>query len=168
MIKMTINYLCRMKILMVCLGNICRSPLAEGILKDKVKKAGLDWEVDSAGTLGHNVGCAPHHFSQKVARQYGVDICEQKCRHFTKDDIKNFDRIYVMDDENYLDVKRISGGNWDSGKVDLIMNEVYPGEDRIVPDPWFGGEEGFHKVYEMLDKACDAIIKKYSHSLHSI
>lgn len=157
-----------MKILMICLGNICRSPLAEGILKDKVKKAGLDWEIDSAGTLGHNVGCPPHHLSQKVARQYGMDICEHKCRNFSKEDIKNFDKIYVMDDENYLDVKRISVKNWDAGKVDLIMNELYPGEDRIVPDPWYGGEEGFHKVYEMLDKACDAIIKRYAPSMHSI
>jgi protein-tyrosine phosphatase len=165
---MTINYLCRMKILMVCLGNICRSPLAEGILKGKVAKAGLDWEVDSAGTLGQNEGCAPHKFSQKVALEYGVDICQHKCRYFTKDDIKNYDKIYVMDDENFLDVKRISGKNWDSGKVDLIMNELYPAEDRIVPDPWHGREEGFHKVYDMLDKACDAIIKKYAPTMHTV
>lgn len=164
----SIVYLCPMKILMVCLGNICRSPLAEGILKDKIKKAGLNWEVDSAGTLGRNEGCAPHAFSQKVALDNGLDICELKCRYFTKDDIKNFDKIYVMDDENYLDVKRISGSNWDSGKVDLILNELYPGEDRIVPDPWHGGEEGFRKVYETLDKACDAIIKKYAPSMHLV
>lgn len=130
--------------------------------------AGLDWEVKSAGTLGRNAGCPPHHFSQKVARQYGIDICDQKCRNFTCEDIKNFDKIYVMDDENYLDVKRISGKNWDSGKVDLIMNELYPGEDRIIPDPWYGGEEGFHKVYEMLDKVCDAIIRKYASSMHLV
>jgi len=157
-----------MKILMVCLGNICRSPLAEGILRDKVKKAGLDWTIDSAGTLGRNEGCAPHQFSQKIGRLHGIDISDKKCRYFTSDDIKNFDRIYVMDDENYLHVKKISGTNWDSGKVDLILNELYPGEDRIIPDPWFGGEEGFHKVYEMLDRACDAIVKKYAPVLHSI
>lgn len=157
-----------MKILMVCLGNICRSPLAEGIMRDKVAKAGLDWVIDSAGTLGRNEGTAPHHFSQQVAMQNGIDICEQRCRYFTKEDIKNFDRIYVMDDENYLDVKRISGNNWDAGKVDLILNELYPGEDEIVPDPWYGGEEGFQKVYEILDKACDAIISKYSPAMHVI
>lgn len=142
--------------------------MAEGILRDKVKNAGLDWEIDSAGTLGRNEGCAPHHFAQKVAMQYKIDICEHKCRYFTKEDVKNFDKIYVMDDENYLDVKRISGSMWDSGKVELILNELYPGEDLIVPDPWSGGEEGFHKVYDMLDKACEAIIKKYAPSMHSV
>lgn len=157
-----------MKILMICLGNICRSPLAEGILRDKIKKANLDWEVDSAGTLGRNEGCAPHKHSQKIAKQYGIDISEQKCRYFTKEDMKNFDKIYVMDDENYLDVKRLSGNNWDAGKVNLILNELYPAEDRIVPDPWYGGEEGFHRVYELLDKACDMIIKKYSPTMHVV
>ncbi|MDQ6814677.1 MAG: low molecular weight phosphotyrosine protein phosphatase [Bacteroidota bacterium] len=157
-----------MKILMVCLGNICRSPMAEGILRDKVEKTGLDWLVDSAGTLGRNEGCQPHQFSQKVAKQYNIDICQHKCRYFTREDMKNFDKIYVMDDENYLDVKRISGNTWDSGKVDLILNELYPGEDQIVPDPWYGGEEGFHKVYAILDQACDAIIKKYASPMHSV
>jgi protein-tyrosine phosphatase len=157
-----------MKILMVCLGNICRSPLAEGILRSKVEKTGLDWVIDSAGTLGRNEGCAPHKFSQKIAKQFDLDISQQKCRYFTKDDMKNFDKIYVMDDENYLDVKRISGSYFDSGKVDLILNELYPGEDRIIPDPWYGGEDGFHKVYEILDKACDAIIRKYAPTMHSI
>jgi protein-tyrosine phosphatase len=142
--------------------------MAEGILKDKVEKAGLDWTIDSAGTLGRNEGCPPHQFSQKVVGLNGIDISEKKCRYFTPDDIKHFDKIYVMDDENYLHVKKISGANWDSGKVDLILNELYPGEDRIIPDPWFGGEEGFHKVYDMLDKACDAIIKKYASIMHPV
>jgi protein-tyrosine phosphatase len=103
-----------------------------------------------------------------VALDNGLDIGEARCRYFAKDDMKNFDKVYVMDDENYLDVKRISGNNWDSGKVDLILNELYPGEDRIVPDPWYGGEEGFHKVYETLDRACDAIIKKYTAGMHLV
>ena len=151
---------------MVCLGNICRSPLAEGILRHKVKKAGLEWTVDSAGTLGQNEGCAPHHFSQKVASKFGIDICNHQCRYFKKEDMKNYDKIYVMDDENYLDVKRISGDSWDSGKVELILNELYPLEDRIVPDPLSGGEQGFYFVYELLDNACDAIIKKYAPVMH--
>lgn len=148
-----------MKILMVCLGNICRSPLAEGILRDKIKKAGLDWEVDSAGTNGYQPGCPPHHFSQKVAKQYGIDICEQKCRHFIKEDIDKFDKIYVMDDENYYEVQRIAGRKWDAKKVDFLLNEVYPGQNQMVPDPWFGGEDDFHTVYEMIDKACEKIVK---------
>lgn len=148
-----------MKILMVCLGNVCRSPLAEGILRDKVKRAGLDWEVDSAGTNGYQPGCPPHHFSQKVAKFYGIDIGEQKCRHFTKNDIDKFDTIYVMDEENYYDVQRICGEKWDPKKVDFLLNEIYPMQNRMVPDPWFGGEDGFHKVYEMIDEACEAIVK---------
>jgi protein-tyrosine phosphatase len=127
----------------------------------------LEWEVESAGTLGVH-GCPPHQFSRKVAAEYGIDISEKTCRQLTKEDIKKFDRIYVMDDENYLEVQRISAGNWDSGKVDLILNELYPGEERIVPDPVCGGEEGFRIVFESLDKACDAIIKKYAPTLHSI
>lgn len=143
---------------MVCLGNICRSPLAEGILKDKVKKAGLDWQVDSAGTNGYQPGCPPHHFSQKVAKQYGIDISNQKCRHFTGRDIENFDRIFVMDKENYNDVKEIAGEKWDAAKVDFLLNQIYTGQNKNVPDPWFGGEDGFHNVYKMIDKACDAIV----------
>jgi len=150
-----------MKVLMVCLGNICRSPLAEGILRDKVEKAGLDWEIDSAGTSGYHEGDAPHYLSQKVASLNGIDICSQLCRNFIKDDIDRFDKIYVMDDDNYYEVKRISGKKWNPAKVDYILNELYPGQDRVVPDPWFGGEDGFHEVYAMLDKACDVIVKKY-------
>ncbi len=148
-----------MKILMVCHGNICRSPLAEGILRDKIKRAGLDWEVDSAGTNGYQPGCPPHHLSQKVAKFYGIDICKQKCRHFTKDDIDDFDKIYVMDHQNYYDLQRICGKKWDAGKVDFLLNEVYPAQNRNVPDPFSGGEDEFHKVYKIVDKACDKIIE---------
>ncbi len=148
-----------MKILMVCLGNICRSPLAEGILQSKVQKAGLNWTVESAGTLGHNIGSAPHKYSQKVAKFNGIDISTQTCKHFTKDDILRFDKIYVMDADNYNDVKQIASDNWDDNKVDYLLNELYPGENVEVPDPWYGGEDGFHEVYKMLDEACSKIIE---------
>lgn len=151
-----------MKILMVCLGNICRSPLAEGILQYKVNKAGLDWKVDSAGTAGYHVGEPPHHLSQKVARLNGVDISNQCCRQFTKEDMIEFDRVYVMDSANYNDVRRISKELWNPDKTDLLLNELYPQQNRNVPDPWYGTEDGFHKVYDMIDKACDVIIKKYT------
>lgn len=147
---------------MVCLGNICRSPLAEGILRDKANKAGLGWEVDSAGTNGYEPGCPPHQFSQKVAKLYGIDICEQKCRHFVKEDMERFDKIYVMDDQNYYEVKRISADKWDENKVDYLLNELYPGKNEGVSDPWFGGEDGFHEVYKLLDEACEAVIAKYT------
>jgi protein-tyrosine phosphatase len=144
-----------MKILMVCLGNICRSPLAEGIMQDKIKKAGLDWVVDSAGTGNYHVGSPPHHLSQKVAKDNGIDICEQCCRQFVKQDMLNFDKIYVMDHDNYKDVRRISKELWNADKVDFLLNELYPGENRDVPDPWYGDEEDFYTVFELLDKACE-------------
>jgi protein-tyrosine phosphatase len=151
-----------MKILMVCLGNICRSPLAEGVMRHKLRKAGLDWEVDSAGTNHYETGCAPHRLSQKVAGMYGVDICSQQCRQFTPEDMIEFDKIYVMDKNNYNDVKRISKNLWDASKVDLLMNELYPDENRIVPDPYYNGEEDYHDVYKMIEKACEKVIEKYS------
>lgn len=147
---------------MVCLGNICRSPLAEGILKHKVKQAGLNWEVESAGTAGHNPGCPPHRLSQKIARLNGFDIHDQVCRQLEPEDILRFDKIYVMDRMNLRDCKHIFARQWNPAKVDLLMNELEPGSNKEIPDPWFGGEEGYHQVYEMISKACDAIISRYS------
>jgi len=149
-----------MKILMVCLGNICRSPMAQGILEVKAKAAGLDWQVDSAGTANYHVGEAPHHLSQKVAKSYGVDISSQHGRQLTKEDFVSFDKIYVMDKENYRDAKRIAGDNWDDKKVDLLLNEIYPNESREVPDPWYGGIENFKEVYALLNEACEKIVEK--------
>lgn len=151
-----------MKILMVCLGNICRSPLAEGILQHKADKLGLNWEVDSAGTAGYHVGEAPHKLSQKVAKLNGVDISNQRCRQFKKEDFLHYDKIYVMDTSNYNDVKRLSRELWDEKKIDLLLNEIHPQKNESVPDPWYGEEDGYHKVYKMIDEACEEIIKKYS------
>jgi protein-tyrosine phosphatase len=148
-----------MKILMVCLGNICRSPLAHGILAYKVKQAGLNWTIDSAGTGDWHVGEPPHTLSQKVAKLNGVDICEQRARQFQKTDIQEYDRIYVMDKSNYNDVRSMSGELWDENKVRLFLNELYPGENMDVPDPWYGEEDGYHTVYKLISDACDAIIK---------
>ena len=106
-----------MKILMVCLGNICRSPLAEGILQHKINKLKLNWVVDSAGTAGYHIGEAPHTLSQKVAKQNGINISQQQCRQFVREDIIRFDKIYVMDIENYNEVKRICG------KINSIINQ---------------------------------------------
>lgn len=151
-----------MKILMVCLGNICRSPLAEGILKHKAKEKGLHWIVESAGTGNYHMGEAPHRLSQHVAKLNGVDICSQKARLYKKEMMQEYDKIYVMDNQNYNDVKRISGNLWDASKVDLILNEVHPGEDRDVEDPWFDNTEpGFLKTYHEISEACDKIIKKF-------
>ncbi|MEO6233381.1 MAG: low molecular weight protein-tyrosine-phosphatase [Ferruginibacter sp.] len=148
-----------MKILMVCLGNICRSPLAEEILKDKINKAGLNWKIDSAGTNGYHVGEQPHRLSQKVARLNGIDISGQRCRKFSKQDFDDFDMIYAMASDIIEEMKDIAKSNYDASKVTLLLNESYPGKDLDVPDPWFGGEDGYHKVYELIDEACDAIVQ---------
>ena len=149
-----------MKILMVCLGNICRSPLAEGILQHKADVAGLDWTVDSAGTNGIHVGEAPHHLSQKVAKQNGINICDQRARKFAAKDFENFDKIYVMAEDVMNDVKRIAGNYFDTDKVDYFLNELNAGKNQDVPDPWFGEEDGYVKVYDLISKTCDAIIAK--------
>jgi protein-tyrosine phosphatase len=151
-----------MKILMVCLGNICRSPLAEGILQQKANELGLVWKVASAGTAGYHVGEAPHKLSQKVAKQNGIDISQQQCKQFVKEDMLAFNKIYVMDSGNYNDVKRISAELWDENKVDLLLNESYPNQNKNVPDPWYGEEDGYHKVFEMIKEACNNIVAKYS------
>jgi protein-tyrosine phosphatase len=150
-----------MKVLMVCLGNICRSPLAEGILRDKARQAGLHWEIDSAGTNGYHTGEAPHHLSQKVARINGLDISKQRARRFTVDDFQQFDKIYAMAGDVVDDMRRIAGKKFDPTKVDLLLNEVHPGKDEDVPDPWYGPEPGYHEVYKMISTAADQIIAKY-------
>jgi protein-tyrosine phosphatase len=151
-----------MKILMVCLGNICRSPLAEGILKDKAQKAGLNWIIDSAGTNGYHVGEAPHPLSQKVALQNGIDISRQRARKFMATDFENFDIIYAMAEDVLDEMKRITKNKFDPRKTELLMNELYPGKDIDVPDPWSGPEPEYHEVFEMIDKACGKIIEKYT------
>lgn len=152
----------RMKVLMVCLGNICRSPLAEGILKHKAKTAGLDWEIDSAGTGGYHIGEAPHLLSQKVAKLNGIDISKQVCRQFKASDMNTFDLIYVMDHDNYNEVRRISGTLWNEEKTKLILDEVDSIENAAVPDPWYGTEKDYHHVFELLSNACEIIIQKYA------
>ena len=159
-------YLCcdflAMKILMVCLGNICRSPLAEGIMKYKIKKAQLSWEVDSAGTNGYHAGEAPHRLSQKVALMHGIDISGQRARNITGNDFDEFDIIYVMAEDVTDEIKWRTGEKFNAAKVKLLMNEVHPGRNMDIPDPWYGTEPGYHKVFDMIDKACDKIIEHYA------
>ncbi|HTQ64139.1 MAG TPA: low molecular weight protein-tyrosine-phosphatase [Puia sp.] len=151
-----------MKILMVCLGNICRSPLAEGILQHKAKNAGLHWSLDSAGTNnGYHVGEAPHHLSQKVAKLNAIDISHQRARSFNAEDFDRFDKIYAMSKDVLEDIKSIARNKFDSHKADLLMNELFPGKNLDVPDPWYGTEPGYHEVYKMIDSACDKIIERY-------
>lgn len=149
-----------MKILFVCLGNICRSPLAEGIFTDKATKLGLDVEVDSCGFESFHRGDPADPRSIAVAAAHGIDLTGHAARMFTPRDFDHYDRIYVMDRTNYNDVMGMARDSEDEKKVDFIMNLVTPGENRSVPDPWYGGKEGFEKVYHMLDLACDQLVKE--------
>lgn len=150
---------------MVCLGNICRSPLAEGILDNMVKKQGLNWQVDSAGTSNYHIGEPPHHLSQKVAKVNGIDISAQRCRQFKSGDMNEFDRIYVMDQQNYADVKRMCGSAFRAEKTSLILS-VLPSNTLLdVPDPWYGDESDYHHVFQMLTDACEQIILQYSNTI---
>jgi protein-tyrosine phosphatase len=151
-----------MKILMVCLGNICRSPLAEGILQHKAWKAGLKWSVESAGTNGYHSNEPPHPLSQKVARKNGIDISKQLSRKFVTEDFLNYDKIYAMAEDVTDEMKKIAKNNFDASKVELLLNELFPGKNIDVPDPWYGPEAGYHQVYKMIDEACDAIVRKYT------
>ncbi len=150
-----------MKILMVCLGNICRSPLAEGILQDKALKAGLKWQVESAGTNGFHTGEPPHELSIKVAKENGIDISKQKSRIFTVTDFENYDLLYAMSVDVLHNMIRISKNNFDTKKVNLFLNEQFTGEDRSVPDPWNGPESDYRVVFDIINQNCDYIIKNH-------
>lgn len=139
---------------MVCLGNICRSPLAEGILKSKVDATKI--YVDSAGTGGYHIGNAPDPRSIKVAYEHGLDISAQVCRKFTVSDFDSFDLIYAMDKSNYTNIIGLARNNDDVEKVKLILNEI-SSSDKEVPDPYYDAEDGFEHVFQMIDQACDSI-----------
>ena len=146
------------KILMVCLGNICRSPLAEGILASKLPKE--KFTVDSAGTGHWHVGKQPDQRSIAIALKNGLDISNQRGRQFTSGDFDTFDYIFVMDNSNYEDVLSLAENEKQKEKVQLILNALFPDENVDVPDPFSGLQNGFDMVYEMLDETCDILAKK--------
>ncbi len=143
---------------MVCLGNICRSPLAEGLLAAKLPKE--NFLVDSAGTGNYHIGKQPDQRSVLTAEKNGLDISYQKARQFTPRDFDDFDYIFVMDNTNYDDVISLAKNEHQKSKVQLILNELFPGENVDVPDPYYGLQNGFDMVYEMLDESCEILSKK--------
>lgn len=146
------------KILMVCLGNICRSPLAEGILKSKLPRK--SFVVDSAGTGSWHIGKQPDERSIAIARKNGIDISNQRGKQFTVNDFETYDYIYVMDNSNFDDVSKLAQSQEQMTKVQLILNEVFPGENVDVPDPYYGSQFGFETVFKMLDETCDSLAEK--------
>lgn len=145
-----------MKILMVCLGNICRSPLAHGIMQDRIMQNGLPWAVDSAGTGGWHAGEAPDFRSILEAKKHSLDISKQQARKITLQDFQEFDLILTMDAQNYNDVLSLTSNREHRDKVKMIMNYLEPGKNIPVPDPYYDGK--FALVYEMLENAIDQIV----------
>ena len=149
-----------MKVLMVCLGNICRSPLAEGILRDKLVSKKIEVFIDSAGTGGYHIGALPDARSIDIAMKHGIDISDQRARKLRSIDFTEFDLIFAMDTYNYQDLRKLIKDG-EEEKVKMILNESHPGKNMSVPDPYHGGKDGFENVYQMLDLACDKIIENY-------
>ena len=146
------------KILMVCLGNICRSPLAKGILQSKLNSNSAI--IDSAGTAAYYTGNLPDIRSIKVASKNLIDISNQRARKFIIKDFDNFDVIFVMDEENYINIRSLSRNQSDLSKVKMILNEINPNLNESVPDPYYGGDQGFENVFKILDEACTIIAQK--------
>lgn len=145
-----------MNILMVCLGNICRSPLAEGIMKEKLGNG----MIDSAGTISLHEGEHPDKRAVKTAASHGIDISKQKSRPITKADFENFDKIYCMDIDVYKDVISKTRNEEQRQKVSLFLEALGDDKNTEVPDPYWGGMDDFENVFQLLDKGCDAILKQ--------
>lgn len=143
---------------MVCLGNICRSPLAEGLLKSKVDPQAV--LVDSAGTSGFHVDEAPDTRMIRTARKHQIDISGLRGRQFRVEDFRDFDFILAMDQSNLKNILALASTPEEEAKVSLILDQIYPGEEREVPDPYYGGDGGFENVYQMLDRATALIAEK--------
>ncbi len=148
-----------MNILFVCLGNICRSPLAEGILKDKLKKRNIDANIESAGFESFHINEHPDKRAIKVAEKHNIDISNYSCRLFTTNDFDRFDRIFVMEAANFRDAKYFARDDNDLEKIKFLMSVIH-GKNEAIPDPYFGDVEGFDRTFEMIDKACEIIANK--------
>lgn len=149
------------RILFVCLGNICRSPLAEGILLHLIDKHELDLHIDSAGTADYHVGEAPDHRTIQNALKHEVDLTALRARQFTSEDFEKFDRIFVMDKSNYRNVISLARNQNDKNKVDYFLNLSHPGKNLEVPDPYYGGEKGFENVFQLVWNASLKLIEEF-------
>jgi protein-tyrosine phosphatase len=150
-----------MKVLMVCLGNICRSPLAEGVLATKVANR-PGWEVQSAGISRYHVGEKPDQRAVQTGKKHGVDISGQTARQFHPNDFESYDLIYAVDRSVYDKLVSVASNSIHREKVKLLLNELMPGSDADIPDPYYGGDEGFENVFQLIDQATDKITEKYS------
>ncbi|WP_320673839.1 low molecular weight protein-tyrosine-phosphatase [Prochlorococcus sp. MIT 1341] len=153
------------KILFVCLGNICRSPAAEGVFLHllKLKKLSREFEVDSAGTGGWHVGSLPDRRMQKAANNRGIEL-PSLARKINKNDLINFDLILTMDNENLCSVKALASELDCPPKAKIIPILSFGSNPNLteVPDPYYGGDMGFERVLDLLEDACDGLLKNYS------
>ncbi|MCD6179156.1 MAG: low molecular weight phosphotyrosine protein phosphatase [Bacteroidales bacterium] len=151
-----------MKILMVCLGNICRSPMAEGVMRQKIEKYNLDAEVNSCGTANYHIGESPDYRAIQTALNYNIDISQHKGQQFSVSDFNTYDLIFAMDNSNYSDIIAKAVNKKDIAKVKLLMDEVYPKQQKVVPDPYYGNLEDYENVYTLIEVACEHLAKRLS------
>ncbi len=154
-----------MRVLFVCIGNICRSPMAEGILKKLAADNRLNWTIDSAAVESYHIGEPPHRLSQKICKLNDIDISTQRARKFSVSDLDTFDLIYALATDVQENMLHICGNNDGVEKINLFLNEQYPNQNRSVPDPWYGNEDGYHTVFDIIKKGCETIIQKYRNNL---
>ncbi len=150
-----------MKILFVCIGNICRSPIAEGVLKHKCHQSKLDWIIDSAGTHSYHIGEPPHKSSHLICEQNGIDISYQRARQFNESDFKKFDKIYAFATDVYDTLIQKANSESDKSKIILLLDELYKQKGKSVKDPWYGGFDDYEDVFEEINLVCEAIINKH-------
>ena len=150
------------KILMVCLGNICRSPMAEGVMRQKIKDYGLDAQVNSCGTASYHIGEAPDYRGIKTLHNYGIDISQHQGQQFSISDFDAYDLIFVMDTRNYSNIIAKARNKNDKEKITLLMDEIYPGQQKVVPDPYYGDIEDYEETYALVEGACEHLAKRLS------
>lgn len=150
-----------LRILMVCLGNICRSPMAEGILRHQLKNISVNCVIDSAGTGGWHAGENPDRRAIKNMKEHGIDISKLVARQFKKNDFDQFDLILAMDESNYADIIKQADNQQQKNKVRLILSYLRDQKDLSVPDPWYGDQDGFETVFQLLSNACSEVVKKH-------
>lgn len=151
-----------MKILMVCIGNICRSPIAEGVMRHLAEKQNLKWEIDSAGTSNYHIGEPPHPFSRKTCLANGISIEHQRARQFKASDFNYYDKIFAMSEDVLEDLTQLTTHSFHLQKLGLLLDELPDFHLRSVPDPWYGDESGYQPVFDMIYKACQTFVLKSS------
>lgn len=149
-----------MKILMVCLGNICRSPIAQGVLEKMAHEQGLDWEIDSAGTNGFHNGEHPHPHSISICNRYGIDISHQISRRIIREDLDKYDHIFCMAREVLVELEGLYRSALEQKPIRLLMDVLNPGKGKDIPDPWYGPASGYQEVYDMIYQGCTAFIQE--------